>query len=141
MLTLQNTSMLDCQRTTIRTMATADRIKLALKEAGVEDRAIRSTLASICGVSPQAVAQWFSGATKDIRPAHLDAIATAYGLSLHWLITGKGPMKKDAAEFEALFSGASSDTRREVIAKILDSLSLNERLEIARAALRDNAKD
>lgn len=54
------------------------------------DRKIKRTLADLCGITPQAVAQWFDGSTKRISPDYLAIIAQRYDVNLDWLVTGQG---------------------------------------------------
>ena len=37
------------------------------------------------------MSQWFSGSTKNIESKHLAKIASKYGASLEWLVTGEQP--------------------------------------------------
>lgn len=76
-----------------------DRIFEVVTDEGVAKRSRRSTLARICGISPQAVRDWEEGATKNVRHEHIAAIAKEYGISIDWLITGQGERKvADAAD-------------------------------------------
>lgn len=79
-------------------MSTADRIREVLDAAEVPDRQRRRKLADLCDISPQAVAQWFSGDTKKISPEFLAKIARQYRVDLDWLITGKGVMRPEVNE-------------------------------------------
>lgn len=65
-----------------------DRIKRIMAEAGVPPRQIKPSIANICGVSYQAVNQWFSGEVANIRIEHLVEIARYLKVSLDWLVTG-----------------------------------------------------
>ena len=56
----------------------SERIESLLKQNGVPAREVRRKLADICGISYQAVSQWFSGSTKNIESAHLAKIAKEY---------------------------------------------------------------
>jgi len=49
---------------------------------------MRKTLADVCGISPQAVRDWESGSTQNIRHEHLVAIARHFGVSTDYLLTG-----------------------------------------------------
>lgn len=69
-------------------MDVADRIMIVMKKNDVPERKIRRTLADLCGISPQAVKQWFDGSTKKISPEYLAKISETYGEPLDWLITG-----------------------------------------------------
>lgn len=69
-----------------------DRIKALLAHRGIKPRNMRSELSKACGISYQAVSQWFSGETANIKNDNLAAIAETYGSSVDWLLTGKGEM-------------------------------------------------
>ncbi len=53
---------------------------------------MRRALQRTCGISYQAVSQWFTGETSNIKNEHLAAIAQEYSSTLDWLISGKGDM-------------------------------------------------
>lgn len=72
-------------------MKTAERIEVLLRARGVKDRAVRIELAAVCGISPQAVGQWWT-TTKRISPDYLAKIAAKYKTTMEWLVTGKGNM-------------------------------------------------
>lgn len=65
-----------------------ERIKQRLLDDGVKPREVRTKLAAICGVSYQAVAQWFTTDT-DITAENLLLIAKALRTSVEWILTGK----------------------------------------------------
>lgn len=67
----------------------AERIQLAMREAGIDS----SALAKACGVKIQSVYQWESGATKTLKAMSLMKAANALGVSQVWLATGKGQMQ------------------------------------------------
>ncbi len=73
-------------------MTTIDRIQELLTYRDIPKRGMRRALERTCGISYQAVSQWFTGETSNIKNEHLAAIAQEYGSSLDWLISGKGPM-------------------------------------------------
>lgn len=73
-------------------MTTIDRIQELLEHRNIPKRGMRRALERTCGISYQAVSQWFTGETSNIKNEHLAAIAQEYGSSLDWLISGKGPM-------------------------------------------------
>jgi len=72
-------------------MNVTDRIVATVKASGVPDRKVRSTLAKLCGISPQAVKEWLDGKTKNIKHEHLIKIAGEYDVTIEWLLTGKKP--------------------------------------------------
>lgn len=49
-----------------------------------------SSAAKKLDVSPEAVLQWMSGATKNIRPTNLFALSDITGFSARWIATGEG---------------------------------------------------
>lgn len=55
---------------------------------GIHNRKIRTTLASVCGITGSAVYQWFT-TTKTIHPEHLLCIAKEFGTTVDWLLTGE----------------------------------------------------
>jgi phage repressor protein C with HTH and peptisase S24 domain len=79
-------------------MTTIDRIQELLEHRNIPKRGMRRALERTCGISYQAVSQWFTGETSNIKNEHLAAIAQEYGSSLDWLISGKGPMIVDQAK-------------------------------------------
>ena len=78
-------------------MKTADRILLLLRARGIEERQIRKELATLCGLSKQAVGQWWIS-TERIPAEHLAKIAARYKTTMEWLETGKGQMDSSAVE-------------------------------------------
>ncbi|PRB80512.1 XRE family transcriptional regulator [Pseudomonas sp. MYb185] len=79
-------------------MTITDRIEQLLKSRGVQPRKVRSALAKTCGISHQAVSQWFTGETGNIKNENLTAIAAEYESTVDWLLTGKGEMHRSKAE-------------------------------------------
>lgn len=75
---------------------TIDRIEELLLSRGVSARKIKRTLAETCGITYEAVRQWFTGSTTNIEAKHLAAIANKYDSTLEWLISGKGEMNNDS---------------------------------------------
>lgn len=74
-----------CKLTCMNTLA--DRIKEAMREARVDAK----ELAGACGVQPQAVYQWRSGATKSLEGMNLVKAAARLGVRGAWLGEGRGP--------------------------------------------------
>lgn len=98
-------------------MNTADRILQLLRDQGIPERAIRGELAALCGITPQAIAQWFDKSTRRISPEYLAKIAARYGTTVDYLITGEASDQTGAAEdieldrlFGMLFSRQSEFT-------------------------------
>lgn len=49
------------------------------------------SIAKACRVSVQAVYKWLNGASTNIRPAHLIALADHMGTTPQWIALGRGP--------------------------------------------------
>lgn len=81
-------------------MKTTDRItKLVLaRKPDIGVRGFKRDLATTCGVSYEAVRQWFAGDTENIKNENLIAIAEGYDTTVDWLLSGKGepPRRKGA---------------------------------------------
>lgn len=87
---LETPNTTDPEETEVETRA--DRIRKLLIARGVPQRQQRRALSQACGISYEAVRQWFTGDTSNIDVDHLTAIAKTWKANLEWLITGKGPM-------------------------------------------------
>ena len=72
------------------------RLAFITKEAGITDRKIRSTMAKICKVSPQAIHRWFDGNTHSPSAENIAALARHYEADLMWLITGDCVLDPDS---------------------------------------------
>lgn len=129
-------------------MKTTDRItKLVLArrpELGV--RNVKRDIANTCGISYEAVRQWFAGDTENIKNENLVALAEGYDTSVDWLLSGKGepPRKSEAKAVAAKDSGGSNsaaDAVRKMLEKHGKGLSAEARQSIVRAVEEDPAGD
>lgn len=93
-----------------------DRISQLMNLRGVKARSIKPTLARVCGISYQAVSQWFDGSTSNIKNEHLMALAEEYGTTVDWLLSGKG----DAPEAKPLLA-ATPKSPAELVREMLSS--------------------
>lgn len=119
-------------------MKTTDRItKLVLArkpEIGV--RGFKRDLANTCGVSYEAVRQWFAGDTENIKNENLIAIAEGYDTTVDWLLSGKGepPSRKEGTPLKAdVEEKSSADIVRQMLAKHGKNLPEDARQKIADA--------
>lgn len=80
----------------MRDMRIVERLERLLMDSGVGKRQVRSSIAKVCGISPQAVQQWFSGSTGSPTPENLAAVCKRYRGNLMWVITGAGDMHSDS---------------------------------------------
>lgn len=71
-----------------------ERVTAAIRVSGLSASEVGRRL----GVSPEAVLQWMNGPTKNIRMAHLFALARVTGYEAEWLGTGEGPARKPAED-------------------------------------------
>lgn len=117
-------------------MKITDRItKLVLaRKPEVGARGFKRDIATTCGVSYEAVRQWFAGDTGNIKNENLIAIAEGYDTTVDWLLSGKGepPSRKDAA-LSKVGSKSSADLVKQMLAKHGKGLSEDARQRIAEA--------
>ena len=73
-------------------MDVIDRIEQVMRSQKIPPRKVKRTLADVCGTSYEAVRQWYSGSTENIRHEHLRSIASEWSVNLNWLLTGEGEM-------------------------------------------------
>ncbi len=104
-------------------MKTTDRItKLVLSrrpEIGV--RNVKRDIANTCGISYEAVRQWFAGDTENIKNENLVALADGYDTTVDWLLSGKGePPRKGESRPQTVKTSASSSSSAEVVRKMLE---------------------
>lgn len=125
-------------------MKTTDRItKLVLArrpELGV--RNVKRDIANTCGISYEAVRQWFAGDTENIKNENLVALAEGYDTTVDWLLGGKGepPRKADpkpavAKELSAPMSAA--EAVKKMLEKHGKGLTAEARQSIVRAVEED----
>lgn len=120
-------------------MKTTDRItKLVLArrpELGV--RNVKRDIANTCGISYEAVRQWFAGDTENIKNENLIALADGYDTTVDWLLAGKGepPRRKDvpAPKADEKHSRSAADLVQQMLAKHGKSLTEEARQKIASA--------
>ncbi|MDH1012011.1 XRE family transcriptional regulator [Pseudomonas nicosulfuronedens] len=94
-----------------------ERISHLMNLRGVKARSLKPTLARVCGISYQAVSQWFDGSTSNIKNEHLMALAEEYDTTVDWLLSGKG----DAPQAEA--PKGQVKTSAELVREMLSSKS------------------
>ncbi len=73
-------------------MTLKDRIKEAMESAGLK----HAELARATGKTNAAVTQWLDGSTKSLKADTATRMEQATGYSAEWLVTGKGPKKRQA---------------------------------------------
>ena len=119
-------------------MKTTERItKLVLaRKPDIGVRSVKRDIATTCGISYEAVRQWFAGDTENIKNENLIALADGYDTTVDWLLSGKGepPRRKNGAQAPELAEAKSSaDLVSAMLAKHGKNLSDEARTKIADA--------
>ena len=117
-------------------MKITDRItKLILtRKPEVGARGFKRDIATTCGVSYEAVRQWFAGDTGNIKNENLIAIAEGYDTTVDWLLSGKGePPSRKSATVPKSDGQSSADLVKQMLAKHGKGLSADARQRIADA--------
>lgn len=97
----------------------AERIQIILKETGLT----LDALGQVAGVSLQAVHQWSTGKTKNIKNDPLFRLQRKLGYSAEWIGTGKGPKRIIAVDnpLDLLDLSGLCDTQKVVIRATVDA--------------------
>lgn len=117
-------------------MKITDRItKLVLaRKPEVGARGFKRDIATTCGVSYEAVRQWFAGDTGNIKNDNLSAIAEGYDTTVDWLLSGKGePPRRSIAGKASEPTKSAADLVQQMLAKHGKNLSEDARQRIADA--------
>lgn len=115
-------------------MKITDRIaKLVLaRRPEIGPRGFKRDIATTCGVSYEAVRQWFAGDTGNIKNENLVAIAEGYDTTVDWLLSGKGePPSRKAPDAPKAGNYSSADLVKQMLAKHGRGLSEEARARIA----------
>lgn len=119
-------------------MKTTERItKLVLaRKPDIGVRSVKRDIATTCGISYEAVRQWFAGDTENIKNENLIALADGYDTTVDWLLSGKGepPRRKNGAQPpEAAEVKSTADLVSAMLTKHGKNLSDEARMKIAEA--------
>jgi len=118
-------------------MKITDRItKLVLaRKPEVGARGFKRDIATTCGVSYEAVRQWFASDTGNIKNDNLSAIAEGYDTTVDWLLSGKGepPRRSIAGKTSVEPTKSAADLVQQMLAKHGKNLSDDARQKIAEA--------
>ncbi|OOH81329.1 hypothetical protein BOW65_09615 [Pseudomonas koreensis] len=125
-------------------MKTTERItKLVLaRKPDIGVRSVKRDIATTCGISYEAVRQWFAGDTENIKNENLIALADGYDTTVDWLLSGKGepPRRKNGAQPpEAAEVKSTADLVSAMLTKYGKNLSDEARTKIA-DAVKDAAQ-
>jgi transcriptional regulator with XRE-family HTH domain len=125
-------------------MKITDRItKLVLaRKPEIGARGFKRDIATTCGVSYEAVRQWFAGDTGNIKNENLSAIAEGYDTTVDWLLSGKGEPPRRSIPGKATVEPTKSaaDMVQQMLAKHGKNLSDDARSKIA-AAVEETATE
>lgn len=75
-------------------LGAAERMR-EIASAGNENIRVTQKLATICGISRQAVYMWYSGVTKYPRGHYMASVARHFDVDLMWIITGEEQSRED----------------------------------------------
>lgn len=97
----------------------AERIAEAIASTDLNDAEVARRI----GCKSQAVSQWKSGTTKDLKNDHLFALADLTGFEARWIATGEGPKRKaetaDEARLLENYRNAGTE-RRDIIRRVAE---------------------
>ncbi|MCO8166866.1 S24 family peptidase [Pseudomonas sp. 21LCFQ02] len=122
-------------------MKITDRIsKLVLaRKPEVGARGLKRDIATTCGISYEAVRQWYAGDTGNIKNENLVLLADKYDTTVDWLLSGKGePPRRNglSTPAEVAVSSSAAEKVMEMIRKHAGkSLDTDAQEKIAAAAL------
>lgn len=122
-------------------MKITDRIsKLVLtRKPAIGARGLKRDIATSCGISYEAVRQWFAGDTGNIKNENLVQLADKYDTTVDWLLSGKGepPRRGDASTHgkSQVNSGAAEKVMEMIRKHAGKSLDAEAQEKIAAAAL------
>lgn len=120
--------------------------KLVLsRKPDVGVRGVKRDIATTCGISYEAVRQWYAGDTENIKNENLISLADGYDTTVDWLLSGKGepPRKKEPqvqAETGQLSARSSANIVLGMLAKHGKTLSEEDRQRIVDAAQEGSGK-
>lgn len=107
----------------LQPMKTTERItKLVLaRKPAIGVRSVKRDIATTCGISYEAVRQWFAGDTENIKNENLVALAEGYDTTVDWLLSGKGepPRRKSVSSSEPVPAKTASSSA-EIVRRMLE---------------------
>lgn len=120
-------------------MKITDRItKLVVaRKPDIGVRSVKRDIATTCGISYEAVRQWFAGDTENIKNENLVALADGYDTTVDWLLSGNGepPRRKQTPPLkpEGKETRSSADLVQQMLARHGKNLTEDARRMIANA--------
>lgn len=103
-------------------MKITDRItKLVVaRKPDIGVRSVKRDIATTCGISYEAVRQWFAGDTENIKNENLVAIADGYDTTVDWLLSGKGEPPRKKASVDKGESSPPQISSAEIVRQMLE---------------------
>lgn len=103
-------------------MKITDRItKLVVaRKPDIGVRSVKRDIATTCGISYEAVRQWFAGDTENIKNENLVAIADGYDTTVDWLLSGKGEPPRKKASVDKGESSPPQMSSAEIVRQMLE---------------------
>lgn len=83
-------------------MSIIKRLDELLLKNGIPKRNIKRELANTCNLSYEAIRQWYTGDSKNIRNDNLTAIAKRFNTTTDWILTGKETKTSDNRMFSSI---------------------------------------
>ncbi len=96
-----------------------------IKHARLAAKMSQARLGELCRVSRSAVTQWETGKSKTLKPENLLCVADKTGVSLRWLITGKGEERKSTLKKDLSLFAQSSPTSQQLAEAITELSAKN----------------
>ncbi|AZD07534.1 Transcriptional regulator, Cro/CI family [Pseudomonas chlororaphis] len=103
-------------------MKTTERItKLVMaRKPTIGVRNVKRDIATTCGISYEAVRQWFAGDTENIKNENLVAISEGYDTTVDWLLSGKGEPPRRKGSTTAAEDSAGNSSAADLVQKMLE---------------------
>ncbi|MGA3827271.1 S24 family peptidase [Pseudomonas chlororaphis] len=103
-------------------MKTTERItKLVMaRKPTISVRNVKRDIATTCGISYEAVRQWFAGDTENIKNENLVAISEGYDTTVDWLLSGKGEPPRRKGLTTTAEDPAGSSSAADLVQKMLE---------------------
>lgn len=103
-------------------MKTTERItKLVMaRKPTIGVRNVKRDIATTCGISYEAVRQWFAGDTENIKNENLVAISEGYDTTVDWLLSGKGEPPRRKGSTTVAEDSAGNSSAADLVQKMLE---------------------
>lgn len=110
-------------------MGIGSRIRIAVDALGITLREASEQ----CSVSYSSLQNWVGG-HREPRIESIVSIGSQLGISIDWLLTGEGPMRRSGGESEVSEAAAAYNTREQALLGLFRELGEDDQREIQHAA-------